>query len=95
MEADLILVLPLTGRVAELMVKKYNTTISLDDIKTTGIYASYLFADKPCTAGVAILEVINYSSGYLIQRFTVIDGELAVYLRKYNNNIFSQWSKIG
>ena len=68
---------------------------SLNEYTSTGIYGGYSFSDAPVVSiGVSILEVMKYSDKFILQRFSVIDGDIGVYVRKYRGSTWSSWVRL-
>lgn len=65
----------------------------LNDVLTSGIYYVPIngnIQNRPVTNSVAVLEVIEVTSIFVLQRFTCVDG--AVYCRGKYNTTWHNWA---
>ncbi len=76
-------------------IKLYNQSVEIDcnEIKANCIIPAYRWKNAPGNT-IAILETIMYNNDWIIQRFTLIDGE-GMYIRRfYNSTTWSEWKLV-
>ena len=74
--------------------KDCNNT-DFNTIKTEGTYYGYTGMTNAKYNGISVLEVIQYSPDWLVQRQTQLNGTRAVWQRYYHSgNTWSAWEKV-
>ena len=72
--------------------------LDLNNLRTPGQYYGYKgMTNAPVPNKTAVMEVIKYNSGYIVQRFTsILDGNPrnTTYIRSFTNGNWSDWVKV-
>lgn len=80
----------------EVPLSNYAGKVNLNEYKNPGVFGVYNATNAP-TADIAVLEVLKYSSDYIVQRFNIISHEQ--YARTYercwySGSTWSSWQQI-